>query len=181
MGKYLVQINPPIFIGYELTDDDDVTCMIDAFLQTTELTTLGIYVEIDVVGSSILPVQSLCSNFEVQQYDLPDESFSDDEEWNSELEFVSDEDEDGDEFTYYDSADSTDSEDEGECGSNIIPSRLVSPVSSVRPEGGVFQQPGQSHGAFINPSPHYRYIDWNHLDEDTNFAGLDIPGSWQVG
>lgn len=40
---------------------------------------------------------------------------------------------------------------------------------------------GQSHGSFFNSSPHYSYINWDHLDEEMDFQRLDVPESWQVG
>ena len=44
------------YTALEIVDDDDVDCMISTFEQRSPLTVLELYAEIDIAGSSLLPI-----------------------------------------------------------------------------------------------------------------------------
>ena len=103
------------YTALEIVDDDDVDCMISTFEQRSSLTVLELYAEIDVAGSSLMPIAR--GGHSVVAFDDEDEDedyirdLSSDENENDESEIP-----DGDS-----------SESEAELDSSAI---AVSPVAS---------------------------------------------------
>lgn len=132
--RYVLSQNPIMYAGLNVTDDEDVECMINAFEQQSSIRALELYVDVDTTGSSSMPTQPSLGlegnstnepikEMSVINLDEPEAFLEEDEDVN---------DEDEGEIPYGSSSD-TDVE---------APAMVVSPISSSVPINQYHQSVG---------------------------------------
>ncbi|XP_061352669.1 uncharacterized protein LOC133297519 [Gastrolobium bilobum] len=187
------------YTGVEIADDDDIELMISALQQQPRMRVLELYVEINSVGSSLLPIRSLDIN--IQPFSSNDDRFGssseaapihrlntsredNDDAWN--MDSNEDGEDDGEGQIPDGNSSNTDMEDDFDV--DLVPHdspttlNIASPVASFGlVSERTHQVEGQTHTPFWNESPHYTYINWDHPDQERDIPDGDVEGSWQIG
>lgn len=155
--RILMSQNPKYFSGAQVSDDEDVACMINAFSQQASMNILELYVDIDEVGSSSAPIhtypmltpQTLTNEGVRQMGETGDGSTHDNVDTNVNLG------DDGDDYhnDYEVHPDAYYSEDEDERAEGQIPNGESSDTD-IEGDFDSNDQPPIAHASPISPMTH---------------------------